>query len=158
MRLVEEQVDLLRPYYRTKSDFVRDAIFKWSKFLHEEYLAPGNAVEPLVQKLDMISKQATETQQRRELVDLFAIVNTNLFDLVKDDAIEKVAEETATYAERINDITDTYWKTRAIREFVEMPVYSSLIRKLRTNEAYKNSGLVRLLSTWANQKTVIQED
>lgn len=157
MRLIEEQVELLRPYYRTKSDFVRDAIFKWSKFLHEEYLAPGNPVEPLVQKIDMISRQASETLQRREFVEMVQAVNTNLFDFIKDDAIEKLAEETAAYAEKINDISDTYWKTRAIREFVEMPVFASLIRTLRSDDAYKNSGLVRLLQTWSNQKNVIKE-
>lgn len=151
-RLIEEEVSLLRPFYRTTSDFVRDAIFKWTKFLHENYLAPGNPVEPLVLKLDMIARQASETAQRRDFVQLISAINGNLHDLILDNAIEKLAEETAEYAEHINEITDTYWKTRAIREFVEMPVFPSLLRLLRGDPTYQNSGLVKLLETWGNQK------
>jgi hypothetical protein len=135
---------------------VRDAIFKWSKFLQEEYLAPGNPVEPLAQQLDMISRQANETQQRREFVDMLGRVNDNLWDLLKENEIPKLAEEAATYAEKINEISDSYWKGRAIREFAEMPVFPNIIRVLRSDNDYKNSQLLRVLETWANQKTVLK--
>lgn len=156
MRLIEEQVELLRPYYRTKSDFCRDAVFKWAKYIHDEYMAPGNPVEPVVAKLEMISKQAWETEQRRNFTEMMGNVNSNLYDLLNDNAIEKLAEETAKYVELIEEVTDSYWKTRSIREFVEMPVFPNMLRAFRGEPEYAGTKLVKVLESWSNQKWVIK--
>lgn len=156
MRLIEEQVELLRPYYRTKSDLCRDAVFKWCKYLHDQYMAPGNPVEPVVMKLEMVAKQAWETEQRRNFADAMASVSANLYDLLNDQALDKLAEEAAKYVEMIEDITDTYWKNRSIREFVEMPVFPNMMRALKNDGSYQDTGLVRILSSWMNQKYVLK--
>lgn len=153
-RLGEETAALLHPWYRTHSDLARDAYFKWLKFLQEEFLAPGSRVEPLAIKLDLLSKQAHETDQRRRFTELITTIDRNLADLLNDGAVEKLAEELAGYAETINQINDTYWKNRTIRELCETPTFPRILRTLKGDAIYKDSGLVKLLSTWETQRFV----
>jgi len=156
-RLGEETVELLRPYYRTHSDMARDAYFKWIKYLQETFLAPGSQVEPVAIKLDMLSKRAYETDQRRRFVELINQLDRNLADLIRDGAVEKLAEETADYCDHIKEVSDGYWRNRSIREFCEMPSFATVLRTLRGDERYKESGLVKLLETWNSQRYVIKE-
>lgn len=157
-RLGEETTAILHPWYRTHSDLARDAYYKWLKYLQEQFMAPGSRVEPLAIKLDLLSKQAYETDQRRRFTELIATLDRNLGDLLSDGATEKMAEELAGYCETIQSINDTYWKNRTIREFCEMPSFSRMLRVLKADPDYKDSGLVRLLMGWENQRFVQRRD
>lgn len=153
-RLGEETTAMLQPWYRTHSDLARDAYFKWLKYLQEEFLAPGSKVEPLAIKLDLLSKQAYETDQRRRFTELVSMLDKNLTDLINDGAVVKLAEEMAGYADTIQQISDSYWKNRTIREFCEMGSFPKAMRLLKQDAQLKDSGLVKLMSQWESQRFV----
>lgn len=159
MRLIEEQVQGLYPYYRTKSDYVRDAIFKWARHLHQEWFGPNaGAQEPLVKQLELISRQAYETQQHRNFAAVVAALSDNLYDLVRaPGGVEKLAEEVAEYAEKIQDIDDTYWRSRTIANFVGMPSFETVLQTLKTDPRYADTPLVKLLSTWGSQRFAMRQ-
>jgi hypothetical protein len=157
-RLGEETTALLHPWYRTHSDLARDAYFKWIKFLQESYLAPGSNIEPVAMKLDMLSKQAYETDQRRRFAELVSTLDRNLTDLLNDNAIEKLAEECSGYCETIQQINDTYWRNRTIREFCEMQSFKRMLRVLKADPNYQSTGLVKLLSQWESSRFVQQRE
>lgn len=158
MRLIEEQVALVHPYYRTKSDFVRDALYKWSKYLHENYLGKNTPVDQLALKIQFLSDQAHESEQRRVFATTMTKVNDNLKAILADAATPKLAEETAKVAEKIDDLGDDYWKARAIREFCEMPIFPHVLNALEADSRYNQSALVRLLRVWRNSRQVLRRE
>lgn len=153
MRLIEELVQLSAPYYRTKSDFLRDALFKWAQYLHATWVADPDAVEPLVRQLAEISKQAWQTQTQADFVAMFVSIDKALNEYVNDpDALDKLAEETAGYVEKIQEVGDSYWRNKTITAFVDMPVFSRVHNKLKESPKYSGSGLCQLLAVWASRR------
>lgn len=156
MRFIEELTEILRPHYRTKSDFCRDAIFKWSMWVHDNMMGSGSSVEPLAIKIDQLSRQAWEGETRRTLTHTIGTLDNNFADLIRDGATEKIADEAASLVEKIDGIGETYWRNRAIREFVEMPSFSRILENLKKSSVYGGTPLVTVLSDWYNRKFVMR--
>ncbi len=157
MRFIEELVEVLRPHYRTKSDFCRDAVFKWAKWTHENMMGAGSTVEPLAIKIDQLSRQAWEGETRRTLTQTIGTLDSNFADLLRDNAVEKIADEAAELVEKIDGIGETYWRNRAIREFAEMPSYPRILETLRNAKAYSGTPLVTVLNDWKNLVFVMRK-
>lgn len=156
VRFVEEMTEVLRPYYRTKSDFCRDALFKWSMWVHDNLVGSGTPAEPLAIKMDQLSRQAWEGETRRTLSKTFSVMDANFSDLLRDGATAKIADEAAGVVEKVNSIGETYWRQRSIREFVEMPCFRSLLGTLKDSSTFGSSPLVTVLNDWQNSRFVMK--
>ncbi len=156
VRFIEEVVEILRPHYRTKSDFCRDALFKWAMWVHDNMMSGGSAVEPLAIKIDQLSRQSWEGETRRTLTHTIGTLDKNFADLIRDNAVEKIADDAASLVEKIDSIGETYWRNRAIREFVEMPSFSRILDNLKKSSTYGGTPLVTVLNDWQNRKFVMR--
>ncbi len=156
VRFIEELTEILRPHYRTKSDFCRDAVFKWGMWVHDNMMSGGSAVEPLAMKIDQLSRQAWEGETRRTLTHTFSTLDSNFADLIRDGAVEKIADEAASLVEKIDSIGESYWRNRSIREFVEMPTFTGIVGVLQRSGTFSSSPLVTVLTDWQNRKFVMR--
>lgn len=149
-RIVAEGISDGSLPYRTLSEFTRDAVFKWAKFVSEYVLGADTARRRYFSMQTQMIRLAEDLRDKQTIERVLADAVPTFDMWVRYRNAEPLYKELTRWVGVIKaQYTDEpYWAERWIRALLTSPVIIRGLRLLEHDDRYEDSQTVHTLQTW----------